>query len=94
MQGMRDKIRSEISITQFGFVADKGTKNAIFTLAMTIERYIEEEEKRMFIPISFANRKLSIGQIMRSSFKILSRIIIDDKDLCMIRNLYWDQTAA
>ena len=35
---MRNKIRSEISEMQFGFVADKGTCNPIFTLSMLLER--------------------------------------------------------
>ena len=41
MNRMRKSLRPEISKTQFGFVPDKGTRNAIFTLSMIIERCIE-----------------------------------------------------
>ena len=37
MQRMRGKLTTEISDSQFGFVEDKGTRNAIFTLLMMIE---------------------------------------------------------
>ena len=37
---MRSKIRPEISEKQFGFVADRGTRNAIFKLNMLLERSI------------------------------------------------------
>eukprot|EP00794_Sanderia_malayensis_P002076 gene2076-2353_t len=38
---MRDKILPEISETQFGFMADKGTINAIFALRMLMEIAVE-----------------------------------------------------
>ena len=41
MQSMRSKLRPEISNSQFRFMAYKGTRNAIFTLSMMIERTIE-----------------------------------------------------
>ncbi|GFS07052.1 RNA-directed DNA polymerase from mobile element jockey-like [Elysia marginata] len=35
---IRSKIKPEISETQFGFVANKGTTNAVFTMMMLMER--------------------------------------------------------
>ena len=44
MQRMRKSIRPEISMKQFGFVPGKGTRNAIFTLSMLMERCIEVQK--------------------------------------------------
>ena len=41
MQRMRSKLKPEISNSQSGFMADKGTRNAIFTFSVIIERTIE-----------------------------------------------------
>lgn len=41
MMRMRSRIRSEIAKEQYGFTADKGTRNAIFILRTIIERSIE-----------------------------------------------------
>ncbi|GFO44211.1 RNA-directed DNA polymerase from mobile element jockey-like [Plakobranchus ocellatus] len=41
MHRMRKSLRPEISPKQFGFMPDKGTRNAIFTLSMLRERSIE-----------------------------------------------------
>src|SRR5688572_4494982 len=41
MQRMRNKIRPEIDKTQFGFMNDTGTRNAIFILRNICERAIE-----------------------------------------------------
>ena len=38
---MRNKIVPEISKTQFGIMADKGTRNAIFSLRILMKRTIE-----------------------------------------------------
>ncbi|GFN88481.1 RNA-directed DNA polymerase from mobile element jockey-like [Plakobranchus ocellatus] len=44
MHRMRKNIRPEISPKQFGFMPDKGTRNAIFTLSMLMERCIEMQK--------------------------------------------------
>ena len=44
MNRMRNKILPEISETQFGFMADKGTRNAIFSLRTLMERAIEVQK--------------------------------------------------
>ncbi|GFS27605.1 SH3 domain-binding protein 2-like [Elysia marginata] len=41
---IRSKIKPEILETQFGFVANKGTTNAIFTMMMLMERFIETQK--------------------------------------------------
>ena len=44
MARMRKSLRPEISQLQFGFVPDKSTINAIFTLSMLAERCIEMQK--------------------------------------------------
>ncbi|GFN89417.1 LINE-1 retrotransposable element orf2 protein [Plakobranchus ocellatus] len=42
MHRMRKSLRPEISPNQFGFMPDKGTRNAIITLSMLMERYADD----------------------------------------------------
>ena len=44
MNRMRNKILPEISETQFGFMADKGNRNAMFSCRTLIERAIGVQE--------------------------------------------------
>ena len=92
MSRMRKNLKPEISRTQFGFVPDKGTRNAIFTLSMLMERCIEVQKDLFicFIDYSKAFDKVRHDEL----FKILEGLDIDGKDLRIIRNLYWNQNAA
>ncbi|GFN87735.1 hypothetical protein PoB_001424100 [Plakobranchus ocellatus] len=92
MHRMRKSIRPEISQKQFGFMPDKGTRNAIFTLSMFMERCIEMQKDlhHCFIDYSKAFDKVRHVEL----FRILEKLDIDGKDLRVIRNLYWDQTAS
>ena len=92
MLRVRKSLRPEISTKQFGFVRDKGTRNAIFTLSMLMERCIEVQKDLYlcFIDYSKAFDKVKHEKL----FEMLETLDIDGKDLRVIRNLYWDQTAA
>ncbi|GFO26963.1 RNA-directed DNA polymerase from mobile element jockey-like [Plakobranchus ocellatus] len=89
---MRKSIRPEISPKHFGFMPDKGTRNAIFTLPMIMERCIEMQKGLYlcFIDYSKAFAKVRHAEL----FRMLEKLDIDGKDLRVIRNLYWDQTAS
>ena len=92
MARMRKSLRPEMSQLQFGFVPDKSTRNAIFTLSMLAERCIEMQKDLYlcFIDYSKAFDKVRHEKL----FNILEHLDIDGKDLRVIRNLYWDQSAA
>ena len=92
MARMRKSLRPEISQLQFGFVPDKSTRNAIFTLSMLAERCIEMQKDLYlcFIDYSKAFDKVRHEKL----FNILEHLDIDGKDLRVIRNLYWVQSAA
>ena len=89
---MRKSLRPEISNTQFGYVPDKGTRNAIFTLSMLMERCIEVQKDLYicFIDYTKAFDKVRHNELI----KILEKLEINGKDLRIVRNLYWEQKAA
>jgi len=92
IQRMRNKLRPEVSNSQFGFVEDRGTRNAIFTLSMMIERTIEMKKDLHLCFIDYAK---AFDRVKHEKlFTILHDLDIDGKGLRIIRNLYWDQTAA
>ena len=88
----RNRIHPEILDTQFGFLPDRDTRNAIYTLSALIERLIEMQKDLFlsFIDCSKAFDKVKHEQL----FKILENLGKDGKDLRILRNLYWEQEAA
>ena len=92
MNRMRNKMPPEISETQFGFMADKGTRNAIFALRTLMERAIEVQKD---LYLCFIDYSKAFDKVRHSDlFDILLRHNCDGKDLRVIRNLYWEQEAA
>ena len=92
MARLRNKIRPEISEVQFGFVADKGTTNAIFTMTMVTERCIEMQKD---IYLCFIDYSKAFDKVRHEDlFQILNKLDIDGKDLRILSNLYWRQTAT
>ena len=59
LQRMRGRTKGEISEEQFGFMPDKGTRNAIFTLRMITERCVEMQ-KDIYIYVLSTMQKLLI----------------------------------
>ena len=92
MNRMRNNILPEISETQFGFMADKGTRNAIFALRTLMERAIEVQKDLYLCFIDYSKAFDKVGH--SDLFDILQGINCDGKDLRVIRNLYWEQEAA
>ena len=92
MSRMRNKILPEISEAQFGFMADKGTRNAIFALKTLMERSIEVQKD---LYLCFIDYSKAFDKVRHSDlFDILTGLDIDGKDLRVLRNLYWEQEAA
>ena len=92
MARARKVIRPEIGREQFGFVQDAGTRNAIFIIRMMSERAIQMQRNMYlcFIDYSKAFDKVKHEEL----FGMLHELDIDGKDLRLIRNLYWEQTAG
>ena len=92
MNRMRNKILPEISEAQFGFMADKGTRNAIFALKTLMERSIEVQKD---LYLCFIDYSKAFDKVRHSDlFDILNGLDFDGKDLRILRNLYWEQEAA
>ncbi|GFN85032.1 LINE-1 reverse transcriptase [Plakobranchus ocellatus] len=88
---MRKSLIPEISPIKFGLIPDEGTRNAIFTLSMLMERRIERQKDLhlCFIDYPKAFDKLRHVEL----FPMLEKLDIDGKDLRVIRNLNWNYTA-
>ncbi|GFR94219.1 RNA-directed DNA polymerase from mobile element jockey-like [Elysia marginata] len=88
MTRIRSKIRPEIAESQFGYVPGKGTRNAIFTLSMLMERAVEVQHD---IYLCFIDYSKAFDMVKHSAlFGILDQLNINGKDLTILRNLYWD----
>ena len=89
---IRSKIRPEIAEEQYGFVKGKGTANAIFLLRMMTERAIEMQRDIFlcFIDYQKAFDTVKHGEML----SMLVRLGVDDRDVRLIKNLYYQQKAG
>ncbi|GFS11224.1 endonuclease-reverse transcriptase [Elysia marginata] len=89
MRRMSQKIESEISDRQTGFRKNSGTREAIFSLEVTAERYLEVHKEifACFIDYSKAFDSVKHEQLT----EILQKTDIDENDIAVIANLYWQQ---
>ena len=92
MMRVRNKINPEIAEEQCGFVEGKGTTNAIFILRTLIERALEIQKDvyLCFIDYTKAFNRVRHNEIIKE----LTKLKIDGKDLRIVKNMYWEQTAA
>lgn len=92
LERVRTKLRPEIADEQFGFMPDKGTRNAIFTLRMLCERAIQHQQ---VVFLCFIDYVKAFDKVQHEKLlKLLQELSIDGKDIQLIRNLYWNQEAA
>ena len=92
LQCVRCKLLPEISEAQYGFMKDRGTRNAIFNIHMLSERSIEHQQD---IYLVFIDYKKAFDKIRHEElFNLLQAIQVDDKDLRILRSVYVYQRAA
>ncbi|KAG1656246.1 Retrovirus-related Pol polyprotein from type-1 retrotransposable element R2 [Nymphon striatum] len=92
IERIRNKLLPEISEVQYGYRKDKSTINAILVLRMLGERAIEHQQD---VFICFIDYSKAFDKVQHTKLiKLLEQINIDDKDLRIIKNLYWNQNAA
>ena len=86
------KIDYEVSQTQSGFRAGLGTREGIFNLRCICERsiYVQKDVFLCFIDYSKAFDNVKHTKLI----ECLQDIGVDDKDVRLISNLYWEQTAS
>ena len=71
---------------------DTGTRNAIFIVRTLCERAIEVQHDLYLCFIDYAKAFDKVKH--EDLFEFLQNLDIDGKDLRLIRNLYWEQSAA
>ena len=92
MMRVRNKINPEIAEEQCGFVEGKGTTNAIFILRTLIERALEIQKD---VYLCFIDYTKAFDTVRHDEIiKELTKLRIDGKDLRIIKNMDWEQTAA
>jgi len=92
MMRARRKIRDQIADEQYGFMKDKGRRNAIFNLRILGERAIEMQKD---LYVCFIDYQKAFDNVKHETlFELLERIDLDGKDRRLLQNLYWKQSAA
>ena len=92
MMRARKIIKPEIAEEQCGFVEGKGTTNAIYILRTLIERSLEVQKDvyLCFIDYTKAFDRVKHCDLLNQ----LENLNLDGKYLRIIKNLYWEQSAA
>jgi len=89
---MKKRIHFEIAEEQYGFMPDKGTRNAVFVLKNLAQRSIEMQKDLYLV---FIDYKKAFDRVKHTHLlEMLDNIGIDDKELRLVQNLYFDQLAA
>lgn len=88
----RKKIKPEIAEEQCGFVEGKGTANGVYILRTLSERALEVQQDLYLCFIDYTKAFDTVKH--EAIMKILEDINIDGKDLRIIQNIYWKQTAT
>ena len=82
----------EVSPEQYGFMSDKGTRNAKFVLKRLVERSLEKQKD---VYICFINYSKASDTVKHDLLvELLQSLDVDDADTQLLTNLYWTQTAA
>ena len=88
----KSKISPDIPEELYGFMQDKGTRNATYILRALAERAIEMHRDVVLCFIDYSNALDRVKH--KGLMHMLFELDIDGKDLRVTRNLYWDQKAA
>lgn len=86
------RIEEHISETQFGFRNNLGTREALFCIQVLVQRCrdVDHPVFTCFIDFEKAFDRVKHDKLV----KILQEVGIDDRDLQIIKNLYWNQQAS
>ena len=84
---IRGRTLHEVSLEQYGFMPDKGTRNAIFVLKRLVERSVEKQKDvyTCFIDYSKAFDTVKHDSLVEQ----LQSLDVDDAHTRLLTNLYW-----
>lgn len=89
---LRGRTAGEVAEEQYGFMPDKGTRNAIFVLKILSERAIEMQKD---LYVCFIDYVKAFDKVKHEPLiEMMNELDLDGKDVELIMNLYWDQQAA
>ena len=92
MNRIRGRTLSEISEVQYGFMPDRGTRNAIFVLRRLVERMIEKQKD---VYVCFIDYSKAFDTVKHEPLiELLQSLDIDPQDVQLLANLYWNQQSA
>ena len=77
---------SEISEVQYGFMPDRGTRNAIFVLRRLVERMIEKQKDVYVCFIDYSKAFDTVNH--EPLIELLQSLDIDPQDVKLLANLY------
>ena len=92
LERIKSKLNSEIGKEQFGFRPNRGTRDAIFCYSMLAQKELEVQK---YIYVCFIDYAKAFDRVKHTEvIAALERAGIDGKDIRIIIELYWNQTAA
>ena len=92
MDRMEMKVEEELDDAQSGFRQGKGTREGLLNLRLICERHLEVQKD---VYICFLDYEKAFDRVRHEPLiQCLREIGVDGKDIKIIRNLYWDQTAS
>ena len=92
MDRMKVNIEAELDDAQSGFRQRKGTGEGLLNLRLICEKHMEVHK---YVYICFLDYEKAFDRVRHESLmQCLSENGVDGKDIKIIRNLYWDQTAS
>ena len=92
MNRIRGRTLSKISEVQYGFMHDRGTRNAMFLLRRLVERMIEKQKD---VYVCFIDYSQAFDAVKHEPLiELLQSIDIDPQDVKLLANLYWNQQAT
>ena len=92
MNRLRGRTLSEISEVQYGFMPDRGTRNAIFVLRRLVERMIEKQIDGYICFIDYSKAFDTVRH--EPLIELLQSLDIGPQDVKLLPNLYWNQKAT
>ena len=92
MNRIRGRTLSDFSEVRYGFMPDRGTRNAIFVLSRLVERMIEKQKD---VYVCFIDYSKAFDTVKHEPLiELLQSLDIDPQDVRLLANLYWNRQAA
>jgi len=92
LKRIRGRTADEVAEEQYGFMPDKGTRNAIFLLRILAERSIQMQKNEYICFLDYVKAFDKVEH--KTLIEMLELLDIDSKETDLIADLYWSQQAC